>query len=69
MGGQKQYMYNASMTLKNDGNDFIKASMILLDLQRLPREPPLKQADHWGNWVCGELFVAWRLICAFARQI
>ncbi|CAJ1408191.1 unnamed protein product, partial [Effrenium voratum] len=25
MGGQKQYMYNASMTLKNDGNDFIKA--------------------------------------------
>lgn len=24
-GGQKQYMYNASMTLKNQGNDHIKA--------------------------------------------
>ena len=24
-GGQKQYMYNASMTLKNQGNDEIKA--------------------------------------------
>ncbi|CAE7364827.1 OEP61, partial [Symbiodinium pilosum] len=25
MGGQKQYMYNASMQLKNEGNDHIKA--------------------------------------------
>ena len=26
-GGQKQYMYNASMTLKNQGNDEIKAPL------------------------------------------
>ena len=29
-GGQKQYMYNASMTLKNQGNDEIKALDIYL---------------------------------------
>ena len=27
-GGQKQYMYNASMTLKNQGNDEIKAAAL-----------------------------------------
>ena len=63
-GGQKQYMYNASMTLKNQGNDHIKA--IRERCEPLKGKLPWKFMEHSFIYIifiiCYNLFFVGKIL-------